>query len=69
MYKAKGKYNAYQTEIKVENGKRKSIGIMEREIIKEFLSEVIPRIRSCYNKIHRIGIATFYSEECEKIQK
>jgi hypothetical protein len=48
LYKAKGKYNAYQTEVKGENGARKSIGMMESQIVKKFLDEVIPRIRKIY---------------------
>ena len=48
MYKAKGKYNAYQTEIKGENGKRKSIWIMESKLVKEFLNKAIPKISLIY---------------------
>ena len=48
LYKAKGKYNAYQTEIVWDDGKRKSIGIMETALVKGFLSEVIPKIKSAY---------------------
>ena len=48
MYKAKGKYNAYQTEIKGENGKRKSIGMMEKDIVNGFLGEVMPKIKHIY---------------------
>jgi hypothetical protein len=56
MYKAKGKYNAYQTEIKTEDGKRKSISIMESKIVKEFLSEVIPKITELYYAINESSI-------------
>lgn len=48
MYKAKGKYNAYQTEIQGENGERKTIGVMESVIVKGFLAEVVPKIKSAY---------------------
>ena len=53
IYKAKGKYNAYQTEIKWENGERKSIGIMEKDIVKRFLSEVMPKIQFILYKINK----------------
>lgn len=49
LYKAKGKYNAYQTEVVWEDGKRKSIGIMETALVKGFLNDAIPRIKYIYH--------------------
>lgn len=50
IYKSKKKYNAYQTEIPWENGKRKSIGLMESRLVREFLDQAIPKVLDiCYN--------------------
>ena len=53
LYKAKGKYNAYQTEIIGEDWKRKSIGIMETALVKGFLNEAIPKIQFILYKINK----------------
>lgn len=55
LYKAKGKYNAYQTEIVWDDGKRKSIGIMETALVKGFLSEVIPKIINLHYKVYMLA--------------
>lgn len=66
LYKAKGKYNTYQTDIKWENGKRKSIGIMEKDIVKRFLSEVMPKIQFILYKINKSKELNDIIEEGEK---
>lgn len=63
MYKAKGKYNAYQTEIKGEDGKRKSIGIMESKLVKEFLNHSVPKIIKIYNAIEEQVRTNFLDEQ------
>ena len=68
LYKAKGIYNAYQTEIKGENGKRKSIGIMESALVRKFLDYAIPKILNAYQNIGK-QISTSFIENQKRFTK